>query len=282
MTLLSKPMTKSLTELVSCFEQLWPIDKAEPWDKPGLTVGNLAQSVSKVLLGVDVTTEVIAEAKSLGCELIVSHHPVLLKGVNHLGEDQLKGELVTMAIRNSIALYSAHTNADIVTDGVSDTLARAIGLANSVPLVPVGESSGHGRIGELAKPVTLADLAERIHNLLPATSAPVRVAGSLESLVRVVAVVGGAGDSFIPTAQQLDADVLVTSDLRHHVSLDAISDPSKPLSLIDISHFAAESLWLAPAAQRLGELNPGLEFVVSKVLTDPWTLTIPGMSNREG
>jgi len=93
-------------------------------------------------------------------------------------------------------------------------------------------------------------------------------------LIHKVAVVGGAGDSFIEDAKGSGADCLITSDLRHHVSLDAVSDPSKPLCLIDISHFAAESLWLRPTADRLSKELQTVDFFVSEVVTDPWTMTI--------
>jgi dinuclear metal center YbgI/SA1388 family protein len=267
-------MSAPLSELIQVFESLWPMAGAEDWDRPGLAVGNPNQQVSKALLTVDVTAEVLQEAKSLGCELVISHHPLLLKGVSFLPENQLKGDLVSFAIKNSICLYSAHTNADIVVDGVSSILAEAIGLLGCVPLVETGVGIGHGRIGNLAQAVSLLELAQHVQTMIPKTMAPVRAAGPLQSMVQKVAVVGGAGDSFIEDARRAGAQCLVTSDLRHHVSLDAVSDPAKPLALIDISHFAAESLWLKPTAATLKLKLPKVEFLVSEVLTDPWTATL--------
>ena len=267
-------MSASLFKLTEHFESLWPISGAEEWDRPGLTSGNPKQSISKVLLTVDVTAQVLQEAKAKGCDLVVSHHPLLLKGVNFLAEDQLKGELISFAIKNSIALYSAHTNADIVVNGVSDVLARSIGLKGSVPLVATGASVGHGRIGKLQQATRLSDLAHQVSGVLPKTNAPVRVAGPLDALIETVAVVGGAGDSFIEDATRAGADCLITSDLRHHVSLDAVTDPSNPISLIDISHYAAESLWLIPTADSLSKKLPTVEFLISEIATDPWTMTI--------
>lgn len=267
-------MTEPLSQLTQIFESLWPISGAEDWDRPGLASGNPKQLISKVLLTVDVTTEVLLEAKKLGCELVISHHPLLLKGVNFLPEDTLKGEMVSFAIKNSIALYSAHTNADIVVGGVSEVLASAIGIKDSVPLVQTGPGIGHGRIGYLEEAVSLAELAQHVALVLPQTMAPVRIAGSLPSIIHKVVVVGGAGDSFIEDAKRAGADCLITSDLRHHVSLDATSDPSNPLNLIDISHFAAESLWLKPTAASLNKRLSTVKFFVSDVVSDPWTMTI--------
>ena len=282
MTLSSSKMPTPLSQLLATFESLWPFAGAEEWDRPGLTTGHTNQPVTKALLCVDVTLEVLSEAKSLGCELIISHHPLLLKGVNFLGEQQLKGELVSFAVKNSIALYSAHTNADIVVDGVSDVLAKHLGVLNSTPLVATGNGIGHGRIGKLQSPKKLSEYAEYVAACLPATHAPIRVAGDLNRVIETVAVVGGAGDSFISAAQQSGADLLVTSDLRHHVALDGALDPSRPLALIDISHFAAESLWLEPTCQALSKLVPEVSFVVSSVSTDPWSMTVLGKSSSEG
>ncbi len=281
MTLASNTMSLPLSQLVSTFEALWPIAGSEQWDRPGLATGHPNQQITKVLLSVDLTREVLAEASSLGCELVVSHHPLLLKGVNFLPEDQLKGELVSFAVKNSIALYSAHTNADIVAGGVSDVLARVLGLTSTSPLVPTGAGIGHGRIGKLKGPQKLSEFAKFVSAQLPETNAPIRVAGNLNLVVETVAVVGGAGDSFIPAATASGAQVLVTSDLRHHVTLDAVSDSSQPLALIDISHFAAESLWLEPTRQLLTEALPEVSFVVSQVSTDPWSMTVLGKSDSE-
>ena len=282
MTLPSKPMSLPLSQLLTTFESLWPISGAEEWDRPGLTTGGANQQISKVLLCVDVTREVLAEAKANSCDLVISHHPLLLKGVNFLSEDQLKGELVAFAVKNSIALYSAHTNADIVVGGVSDVLAQTLGLTSSVPLVETGAGIGHGRIGKLKVTQKLSEFAKFVALQLPETNAPVRVAGDLDLVIDTVAVVGGAGDSFIPAAAASGAQVLVTSDLRHHVTLDAVSDPSAPLALIDVSHFAAESLWLEPTRKVLAEALPQVSFTVSQVSTDPWTMTVSEKSNSEG
>jgi len=282
LTLPSKTMSLPLSQLLATFDSLWPISGAEEWDRPGLTTGRAEQQITKALLCVDVTREVLEEASSLGCELVVSHHPLLLKGVSFLAEDQLKGELVSFAVRNSIALYSAHTNADIVAGGVSDVLAEVLGLVSVAPLVPTAPGIGHGRIGKLGNAQKLSDFAKFVSEQLPKTNAPVRVAGDMDLLVETVAVVGGAGDSFIPAAADSGAQVLVTSDLRHHFTLDALSDPSYPLALIDISHFAAESLWLEPTRQLLAKTLPQVSFVVSKLSTDPWSMTISGKSNSEG
>ena len=269
-------MTVKLANLLPVFESLWPEAGADEWDQVGLASGSLDQKVERVLLCVDPTISVLREAKQRSCQLVVSHHPLLLEGVHSVAEGELKGDILSFAISNSIALFSAHTNADTVTGGVSDVLANKIGLRNSVPLLPTTGNSGHGRIGTLEAPTTVFDLATRINEVLPASYAPVRIAGDSIRTVSKVAVVGGSGSSFLPDAISAGAECFVTSDLKHHVSLDAISNQSHQISLIDISHFAAESLWLSPTAAQLAKQVPTVEFLVSEISTDPWSRSIPG------
>ena len=269
-------MSVKLSKLLSVFETIWPQSGADEWDQVGLASGSGNQEVDSVLLCVDPTLAALQEAKAKKCQLVVSHHPLLLEGVHTVAEGELKGDILSFAITNSIALFSAHTNADIVTGGVSDVLASKIGIKNSVPLVPTTGDSGHGRIGKLDQPLSVHELAQRISEILPATYAPIRVAGNATAKVSRVAVVGGSGASFLPAAISAGAECFVTSDLKHHVSLDAVTDQTHGISLIDISHFAAESLWLAPAAVELAKQVPGVEFLVSEDNSDPWSLTIPG------
>ena len=269
-------MTVKLSKLLSVFESLWPQSGADEWDQVGLACGSANQEIDSVLFCVDPTLSVLQEAKKKSCQLVVSHHPLLIDGVHSVAEGELKGDILSYAITNSIAIFSAHTNADTVPGGVSDVLASKIGIKNSVPLVSTAKDSGHGRIGLLDKAETVSNLAKRISDILPPTQAPIRVAGDPTKLVTKIAIVGGSGASFLPDAISAGADCFITSDLKHHVSLDAVSQKDNQICLIDISHFAAESLWLTPASAELALLVPEVKFLVSEVITDPWSLTIPG------
>ena len=272
-------MSALLKDLCSGFEILWPLSGAEDWDRPGLTTGSLDMEVKRVLLVIDVTRQTIQEAIDHDCQLILSHHPVLLKPVSFLSEESLKGSLISLAIKNSIAIYSAHTNADIVSEGVSMVFAESLGLKNIKPLVvsPTDHTIGHGRVGDLPKAISLEQLAEMVSDSLTPSHAPVRVAGERNQTISRVGLVGGAGDSFLDEAIKQNVDCFITSDLRHHVVLDALgANSSSPLSIIDVSHFGAESLWLVRAAKQLSAAESDVEFRVSKINTDPWSFTLPG------
>ncbi len=264
-----------LRHLIEVIETHWPIDAADDWDKPGLVVGSLDQDVSKVLLTVDITADIVRDAVEGGFDLILAHHPLLLRGVTTVAEDTAKGAIVTTAIRAGIAVYSAHTNADITATGVSATLASAIRMTEIRPLV--GDAvTGHGRIGKIAE-MTLLEFARQIAKALPATAGGVRIAGDPNQVISSVAICAGAGDAFIYDALEAGAEVFVTSDLRHHFAQDAIESArasQRAFGLIDISHWAAESLWLPVAANELAKLVPQVTFEVSDLRTDPWDFLV--------
>lgn len=261
-----------LSELLVTFEEAWPASHADDWDRVGLSVGSKSADISCILVSVDLTHEVIDEAIELGAELILTHHPLLLKGVDSVAEDKLKGSLISRMIRHSIATFSAHTNADVQVDGASRAMAKAFGLNDLRPLVTTEGGFGHGVIGTLRQPVTLGEFAARVSGSLPKTARKVAYSGESDRLISSVAICSGAGDSFLPVVLNSDADVYVTSDLRHHPALDAISTPrsARALALIDVSHWAAESLWVHSAISKLSGL-PKIRVIASNVKTDPWT-----------
>lgn len=258
-----------LQQLLARFEQLWPAASAEDWDSVGLVSGNSTQEINRILLTVDVTDEIVAEAKNLKADLILAHHPLLLKPVNSLSESTSKGSLVAELIRSGISLYTAHTNADSQPAGTSAVLARKIGLINTKVLAETEPGIGIGIIGELPGEIQLGAIAGVLNEVLPATATGVRVAGEFTKSVKKVALCAGAGDSYLQLALDSGADVYITSDLRHHPAQEILQQAKARglnFSLIDISHWAAEYLWLEQAAAELGGL--GVEILISDIRTD--------------
>ncbi len=250
-------------EFLEWAESRWPRELAETWDNPGLISGNLDQEHKNVLVTVDITHEVVDEAIAKNCSLVVAHHPLLMGGLDTVREDLYKGRLLAHAIRNEIALFSAHTNADVVKNGVSDSLARAIGIQDAIALD--GSHVGHGRVGKV-KPTTLNDFLGKLKASLPETNRGISFIGDLNQNIESVAVVAGSGMSFV---DQVKADVFITSDVKHHPALDFKQQSLiRPQSLIEISHYAAESVWLEVLADELAGI--GLEVILSSVNTDPW------------
>ncbi|WP_305091767.1 Nif3-like dinuclear metal center hexameric protein [Prescottella sp. R16] len=127
----------TLDDVIAALEAAYPPALAESWDSVGLVAGDPADEVRKVVVAVDATEAVVDEALATGAQLLLVHHPLLLRGVDTVGAHTPKGALLHRLIRGGCALYSAHTNADRADPGVSDALAAALGLVDTRPLVPI-------------------------------------------------------------------------------------------------------------------------------------------------
>lgn len=272
-----------LSDVISALEALWPPAWAEQWDAVGLVCGDPDAEVGRVLFAVDPVLEVVEEAIAVGADLLVTHHPLYLRGTTTVAATGFKGRVVHALIKNDIALHVAHTNADRADPGVSDALAEAVGLRVTGPLVPdpadPAGRRGLGRVGELPEPVTLAEFARRAAAGLPATATGLRVAGDPERQVRTVAVCGGSGDSLFDDVRRAGVDVYLTADLRHHPASEA--QQAGPPALVDAAHWATEWPWCAQAARRLDEISQrhgwALRTCVSRAVTDPWTAHAPAL-----
>lgn len=262
-----------LADVIAVLESAYPPKTAEAWDAVGLVCGDPDEEVTKILVCVDPTQSTVDEAVELGAQLVLAHHPLLLRGVNGVPADDPKGALVHKLIRNRAALYCAHTNADSALPGVSDALAAAIGLTVLGPLEPAAEpvDTGIGRIGELPEAEPLGVFVQRVADALPATVQGVRAAGDPDGLVKKVAVCGGAGDSYLGTAKRAGVDAYVTADLRHHPASEHIESGGP--ALVDVAHWASEWPWCEQAAEILREAFGGrVDVLVSTRRTDPWTV----------
>lgn len=373
--------TLLLHQIVASLERRYPPGTAQDWDAVGLVVGDPQAQVGSVLFAVDPVDEVVTEAIEAGVDLIVTHHPLMLRGVTSVAADSPKGRIVHRLIRAGIALYVAHTNADAAHGGVNDALAGRLGLADLRPIAPadgdaldllityvptddaervrlalgeagagaigdysgcawsvsgtgeftphvgaapavgqVGEhtsvpetriemvlrparrapvlealrrahpyeepafsivptapepsGTGLGRLGTLAQEISLAELAEKVRQVLPATSHGIRIGGDPARRVRTVAVCGGSGDSLLVAVQRAGVDAYLTADLRHHPAAEALALEGAP-ALIDVAHWASEWPWLPLAAEHLradaGASGAQLSVAVSELVTDPWT-----------
>jgi dinuclear metal center YbgI/SA1388 family protein len=262
--------------VVATLDARYPPSWAESWDRVGLVLGEPEATVRRVLCVVDCVPETVAQAREVGADLIVAHHPLLLRGVSSVAPTTYKGRIVHQLIKADIALFVAHTNADVANPGVSDALAARLGLRDLRPLrpMPSGDHSdadgrGTGRIGRLPAPTTLAELTHHAARALPATAWGVRAAGRPDRQIATVAVCGGAGDSFLADASAAGVDAYLTADLRHHPVSEHIAGGGP--ALLDAAHWATERPWLDDLAAHL-RAACGVEVVVSDLDTDPWTV----------
>jgi dinuclear metal center YbgI/SA1388 family protein len=285
-------------DVVSFLDGCYPPAWAADWDRVGLVVGDPAGPVGHVHFVIDCVAETVAEAIANGAGMIVAHHPLLLRGVSSVATTTYKGRIVHDLIKNDIALFVAHTNADHACPGVSDSLARRLGLgdlrplraaapdavagladAGAAPTTAVGSAAGRaavlrgaGRIGWLPAPTTFAAFTSTVATSLPATAAGMRVAGDPGRPVVTVAVCGGAGDTYLDDAACSGVDAYVTADLRHHPVSEHLAAGGP--ALIDAPHWATERPWLDDVAGAVRD-RTGLAVTVSDLVTDPWTSHVP-------
>ncbi|GAB3297642.1 Nif3-like dinuclear metal center hexameric protein [Parasphingorhabdus pacifica] len=282
-------MTVRIKDVVAALEEAYPPHLAESWDAIGLAVGDPDSAVQRIVFCVDPVEATVDEAIDSGAQLLVSHHPLLLRGVHGVPADDPKGRIVTKLIRAGIGLYCAHTNADSAVRGVSDALAETIGVTPVRPLAPhtPAGDTGLGRIGELAEAEPFGAFVERVAGKLPATAWGVRGAGDPDRLIKTVAVCGGSGDSYLEAATAAGVDAYVTGDLRHHPASDHVAGESVPETkvpaLVDVAHWASEWPWCRQAAGVAAAALPDtVEVLVSTNRTDPWTTHATGTNTDPG
>jgi dinuclear metal center YbgI/SA1388 family protein len=247
--------------------------RADEWDRVGLVVGDPTALVRRILLAVDCVPETVAEALRVKADLLVAHHPLLLRGVHSVATTTYKGAAVHGLIRGGVGLLVAHTNADVATPGVSDALAARLRLREVGPLpTSAGRRTAErnpGRVGALPEPMTLGAFVSYVAERLPATVAGVRGAGDPDCEIRTVAVSGGAGDTFLEDATAAGVDAYLTADLRHHPASEHLANAGP--ALVDAAHWATERPWLDVLAAEL-RADLAVDVIVSDLVTDVWTV----------
>ena len=229
-------MAVTVGDVRSWIDGFAPFELAEEWDNVGVLAGSEAGEVSAILCALELNPMVIAEAKRLGANLIVTHHPILFRGRKNLREDDAEGRMLCALVRSGIALIAAHTNFDNATPGVNDALAARLGLTG----VEAGENGM--RIGD-APDDTLGTFCARATRAL---GGPVRRYGEPERAIRRVAVLGGAGGEFAEQARAAGADAYLTGEISHHRAWDAYLSG---LCVLEAGHAATE----LPAVEMLAD-----------------------------
>ncbi len=244
-----------------------PFRYAESWDNCGLQVGDPEASVKRVLVALDPSSQSFQEAENLGCQCLVTHHPLLFRPLSAVRMDRFPGNLVIRALQKGIHVISAHTNLDSAREGTNEQWVRLLSLRSVVPLESQSSWSeeptygGMGRVGNLPGPVSLKTFAEQIRNALGGI--PIRVVGDQGTQIRRVALCTGSGGSFIEKVISEGVEAYVTGDVKYHEAQRAVESG---LNVIDVGHFASERLVVGPLADYL-KLQADREGTPVEVLT---------------
>ena len=265
----NKPTANELAEII---EVRYPKSLAVEWDVVGFVTNNSNIEVNNILLTIDVTEEVVAEAIKKSIDLIISHHPLILDP-EEISDIQIKRiQIKKMLEEKNIALYVAHTNADIASGGVNDSLAKTIGLEK---VEPFGVEK-MGRKGNLESQLTLKDFVNYLKDKLPQVKSSIQVSGNLDSKVTKVALCGGSGSSLLEEVRKENVDVFVTADLKHHAVSD--NENMNGPALVSVSHWASEWTWLPELKQQLEtdleQKHLNSKVFISEISTDPWNFSL--------
>ncbi|MBL7211630.1 MAG: Nif3-like dinuclear metal center hexameric protein [Desulfobacteraceae bacterium] len=230
-------MNPTLKDILALLEELAPLRLAEPWDNPGLQVGSYLQVIRKISLALDPTLRSLRAAHSHKAQLLLTHHPLVLKPLSSVDINGHPGEVIFGAIKGNVSVVSAHTNLDVAKGGINEILAGLLDLQDVEVLKETfGEDGvGLGRIGNLPEPVDLSAATETIRRIFGPES--VNICGKADDRIHRVAVVGGSGGSLVPLAATKGADLLLTGDVSYHHALEA---EYLGIILIDVGHFATE------------------------------------------
>jgi len=246
----------NLKEIIEAIEVIAPLTLAEDWDNVGLQIGSFDRKITRVLLALEVKLETIKEAKSIGAELIITHHPIIFKPISSFNFSFYPVSLIKELIKADIAVYSAHTNLDKAHGGVNDTLAQIVGLGEVTSYPQVG---GTIKIGKLKKVITFLDFIKSLKEKL--NLKVIRFRGEGKEFVQKVALCAGSGSSLIRDVISAEAEVFCTGELNYHAFLEA---DESGLKIIEIGHRESETPILYRIKLYLKTLFPQLKISVSK------------------
>ena len=261
-----------IKEIVSALERFAPLPLQESYDNAGLQTGLTDAEATGALLCLDVTEAVIDEAIALGYNLVVSHHPLVFRGVKSITGRDYVGRCLLKAIKNDIALYAAHTNLDNAPGGVNFAIARKLGLEDVRFLAPQDGSGQEGypapEAGGGRNPDDVVLKSSRGHGFRVKKTFEagcVRHSRMTGRQIRTVALCGGAGSFLIADAVAAGADVFLTGEIRYHEYFGH----EREILLAEIGHYESEQYTRQLLADILHEQCPSLKVEITKINTNP-------------
>lgn len=251
-----------IKEFVSFYEAFCPKELAMEGDPVGLQIGSLTAEVKKVLVTLDIREQTVKEAIEQGVDLIFAKHPVIFRPLPALTDLESQEKIVLDLAYAGIAVYTSHTNIDIVSGGLNDWFCELLSLEDVESLC----ADGLGRIGNI-KTMTLLELTKLVKSAFELEH--LRVVTYDKNLIQSIsriAICGGSGGKFWPRAKMMGANVYITGDIYYHTAHDLLSSG---LIGIDPGHYI-EHLFISKVAEKLRSFDTGVEIIESQVSTNPF------------
>ena len=255
-------------KVIEILEKQSPKSYACDWDNVGLLVGREDKEIQKIYIALDATDEAIEEAIANGADMLLTHHPMIFKGMKRETQEDFIGRRIIRLIQNDMVYYAMHTNFDVM--GMADLAADYLGISDTrvLEITSVSETGeeGIGRYGSLKKEMTVRECCEEVKQAFSLEN--VKVFGDLERKVKTAAISPGSGRSVISNALQAGVDVLITGDIDHHEGIDAVA---QKLMVIDAGHYGVEHIFIPYMEQYLKREAKELEIAVQP-LTFPFQI----------
>ena len=254
-------------EVIEIIERKYSRTYAMGWDNVGLLAGRFEKDVKKIYIALDATDEVVEHAIEAGADMLVTHHPLIMSGLNKITNDNFIGKRLIKLIQNDISYYAMHTNYDV--RGMAELASDKLMLKNAEILEVTGEGEvpeGIGRIANLEETMSLRKYCELVKDAFSLEN--VRVFGDLNRFVSRVAICPGSGKSFIKTAAAKGADVYVTGDIGHHDGIDAVA---QNLAIIDAGHYGIEHIFVKDMEEYLNVNVQNIEVMTAEIM-HPFTV----------
>ncbi len=220
-------------DIIAAIEEFAPANIQAEYDNTGLQVGSPEQEVHGVLIGFDCTAALVGEAVRRGCDMILTHHPLIYHPLRNLYPEDPGAAAVIAAVKNGVAVYGCHTSADKTPGGVSFALAEKIGLKDVRVLAPEDGGVGFGAVGNLPEPLPSREAVALVKKALGTPA--VRCSAPVEGPVSRIAVCGGSGTSLIPSAMKAGAQMYVCGDVSYHYFFQP-----EGFMVVDAGHFETE------------------------------------------
>ena len=255
-----------IRQVLSALEEFAPLPLQESWDNAGLQLGLTEADVSGALLCLDVNEQIVDEAMQRGCNLIVSHHPLLFRGLKQISGADYVQRSVVKALKNDIAVISMHTNMDNARGGVNWKMAERLGMTDCrfFAQKQVGDVvAGSGVVGELSEPMAADDFVLMVKRQFDVECAQCNQL--LQRPIRRVALCGGAGDFLLDDAASLGADAFITGEMHYHQYFGY----EQRLQICVIGHYQSEQFTAEVFRDVIQRACPGVNTFIAETNTNP-------------
>lgn len=257
----------NLKDVIAILEEQSPKSLACDWDNVGLLAGRTDKEIQKIYIALDATDEAVEAAVEAGADLLLTHHPLIFKGMKRIVSEDFIGRRLIKLIQNDIPYYAMHTNFDV--KGMADLSAAMLGLEKTevldVTAVLEGKEEGIGRVGWFMEPMTAEECAGFVRAVFSLKE--IKVFGDPNRVLSRAAISPGSGKSEIDRAIAKKADVLITGDIDHH---DGIDGAARGLCIMDAGHYGLEHIFIRYMKEYLEKHCTGVEVIAQGIAFPYW------------